>query len=111
MSYAVSQGHYLFYYIQPCLQQKMFACVNVNLYFSLFGLFCGRAVSRISSRLEIIVTIEQSKTWRFANLFQFKVNVFSPLNEYFWLGIIGVCRLRYTCRSSSFFFRWNTPVE
>jgi hypothetical protein len=83
----------------------MFACVNVNLYFSLFGLFCGRAVSRILSRLEIIVTIVQSKTCRFANLFQFKVNVFSPLNEYFWLGIIGVCRLRYTCRSSSFFFQ------
>ena len=51
------------------------------------------------------MTIEQSKTWRFANLFQFKVNVFSPLNEYFWLGFIGVCRLRYTCRSSSFFFQ------
>jgi hypothetical protein len=38
-----------FYYIRPCLQQKMFACVNVNLYFSLFGLFCGRADSRILS--------------------------------------------------------------
>jgi hypothetical protein len=37
-----------FYYIQPCLQQ-MFACVNVNLYFSLFGLFCGCADSRILS--------------------------------------------------------------
>jgi hypothetical protein len=37
------------------------------------------------------VTTEQSKTWRFANLIQFKVKVFSPLNEYFWLGILLVC--------------------
>jgi hypothetical protein len=83
----------------------MFACVNVNLYFSLFGLFCGRADSRILSCLKIIVTTKQSKTWRFANLFQFKVNVFSPLNEYFWLGIIGVCWLRYICIEAVLLFQ------